>query len=677
MSARISKPSRAQPHFLQGGGTVAAQMREHPWSKTTLGAPAHWPRSLQAAVGIMLLSRQPMCIWWGDRWLTLYNDAFAELLGAPDSRALGAPADTIWPGDWNRLGPRAASLLSHGHTDDEEFLVTPSGRAETFRRTLLPGDDGTPAGIVWVPAAAPLPESSAGYQAMQEQITERTLADAALRESEGRFRHLADNVPVLIWVNGLEGCDFANRAYLDFLRRPIEDIVGTGWQRFVHPDDATEYLQRYADAMEHRAPFEASTRLRRGDGEYRWVQSSAVPRLRADGALLGYIGCSWDITEMKLFSQALEEADRRKDTFLATLAHELRNPLAPLRHGLQIMQLAENDASAVAQARAMMKRQLQHMVRLIDDLLDVSRITLGKVELRRELIEIGDVVRSAVETSRPHIDDAGQRLQLTLPTAALWVHGDSARLSQVLSNLLNNASKFTSRGGRITFAVEDDEGTVVLRVSDTGVGIPPDKLREVFDIFTQVDQGEAQDGLGVGLSIARQLIEMHGGEIEGRSRGRGQGSEFVVRLPGANPPMAGGAKPDQGRTSRPTHAPLRILIADDNVDSATSLSEVLRMLGHEVRTAHDGQQAVDIALDFRPDVMLLDIGMPRLNGYDSCRRIRKEPWGARVVMVAVTGWGQAEHRARARSAGFDHHLVKPVELSDLQAVFSGSKPSDP
>ena len=674
MNPRTTRPSK--PHFLEGSGAVAALMREHVWSKSPLGVPAQWPRSLQTAVGIMLMSRQPMCIWWGDRWLTLYNDAFMELLGSRHQEALGAPAATIWTADWSRLGPRAERLLSNNQSHDEEFLMTPAGHAETFSRSLLTGDDGLPGGIVWVPAAASRLEAGS-YQAAQEQLTERTLADAALRESEGRFRHLADNVPVLIWVNGLEGCDFANRAYVEFLRRPVEDIVGTGWQRFLHPDDASDYLQRYADAMERRGPFDAATRFRRGDGEYRWVQSSAVPRLRPDGALLGYIGCSWDITEMKLFAQALEEADRRKDTFLATLAHELRNPLAPLRHGLQIMQLAENDASAVAQARAMMKRQLQHMVRLIDDLLDVSRITLGKVELRRELLEIGDVVRSAVEISRPHIDEAGQRLQLTLSTAPLWIYGDSARLSQVLSNLLNNASKFTSRGGRITFAVENGPAEVVLRVSDTGVGIPPDKLHQVFDIFTQVDQGEAQDGIGVGLSIARQLIEMHGGGIEGRSRGRGQGSEFVVRLPSASPPAAAGAaRPEHAERAHSAQAQLRILIADDNVDSASSLSEVLKMLGHEVRTALDGQQAVDMALEFRPDVMLLDIGMPRLNGYDACRRIRKEPWGDRVVMVAVTGWGQAEHRARARSAGFDHHLVKPVELADLQAVFSSPRPLD-
>ena len=586
----------------------------------------------------------------------------------------GAPAATVWAGDWMQLGPSANQLLTSSNSHDEALLPTPGGGAEPFSRTVLNDDSGRPAGMVWMPVAA----SRAGALsrlARQEQITERTLADAALRESEGRFRHLADNVPVLIWVNGLEGCDFANRAYLRFLGRPMEDVVGTGWQRYMHPDDAAGYVDRYRDAMARRGPFEASARLRRGDGEYRWIQSSAVPRLRADGALLGYIGCSWDITEMKLFAQALEEADRRKDTFLATLAHELRNPLAPLRHGLQIMQLAEHDASAVAQARAMMKRQLQHMVRLIDDLLDVSRITLGKVELRRELIEVGDVVRNAVETSKPHIEDAGQRLQLIMPAAALWIYGDPTRLSQVLSNLLNNASKFTATGGRITFAVESDNGAIVLRVCDTGVGIPPEKLSEVFDIFAQVDQGAAQDGIGVGLSIARQLIEMHGGRIEGHSSGRGEGSEFVVRLPGAAPPVGGAPKADQNSVT-PDQAPLRILIADDNVDSASSLSEVLRMLGHDVQTAHDGQEAVDMAAEFRPEVMLLDIGMPRLNGYESCRRIREEPWGRKILMVAVTGWGQAEHRARARSAGFDHHLVKPVELSDLQNVFARRPPPD-
>jgi CheY-like chemotaxis protein/two-component sensor histidine kinase len=337
----------------------------------------------------------------------------------------------------------------------------------------------------------------------------------------------------------------------------------------------------------------------------------------------------------------------------------------------------------------MMERQLQQMVRLIDDLLDLSRISRGKVELRRERAELAEVIANAVETSRPLIEQSGHRLTVDLPAGPLVIDADVLRLSQVIANLLNNAAKYTERGGRIGLRVERSEGRgeVSLHVTDNGVGIPAAMLPQVFQMFTQVDRSleKSRGGLGIGLSLVKRLVEMHGGTVEARSGGRGQGSEFIVRLPLADLPAelpadipAEGARdgaaaeaPAAGPAERPVR---RVLVTDDNVDAATSLAMMLELMGNEVRIAHDGLEAVTAAEELRPDVILLDIGMPRLNGYDACKRIREQPWGPGIYIVALTGWGQEEDKRRSREAGFDHHLVKPVDPVTLGALLAGAQP---
>jgi signal transduction histidine kinase len=366
------------------------------------------------------------------------------------------------------------------------------------------------------------------------------------------------------------------------------------------------------------------------------------------------------------------DADRRKDEFLAILAHELRNPLAPIRNGLQVMKLASNDGSVVEQARVMMERQLGHMARLIDDLMDVSRISRGKVELRRGRVELARVVQQAVETSRPLIEQMGHELTLDVPPAPIFVNGDLTRLAQVFANLLNNAAKYTERGGRITLRVERQGSDAVLSVRDTGVGIPAHMLPRVFEMFTQVDQSleRSQGGLGIGLSLVKGLVEMHGGRVEARSDGHGTGSEFVVRLPVVLSPAARQPGDEADRAPAAAKARRRILVADDNRDSAGSLALLLRYMGNDTQTAHDGLEALDVAAAFRPDVILLDIGMPKLNGYETARRIRQQPWGRHVVLVAQTGWGQEDDKRLSREAGFDFHMVKPVDPAELESVLA-------
>jgi PAS domain S-box-containing protein len=378
--------------------------------------------------------------------------------------------------------------------------------------------------------------------------------------------------------------------------------------------------------------------------------------------------------ERRRAEEALREADRRKDEFLATLAHELRNPLAPMRNALQVIQLAGNNAEAVGQAREMMERQMRHMVRLVDDLLDLSRITRGKLELRKQTVELAAVVRTAVEASRPLIGVAGHHLAITLPPQPVFVDGDPVRLAQVFSNLLNNAAKYTEKGGHIWLTAERQGSDAVVSVRDSGLGIPREMLGRVFELFTQVDRTleKAQGGLGIGLTLVRRLAEMHGGSVEAKSEGAGQGSEFTVRLPALL------AAPDGGEAAEEEIAPSsrrRILVVDDNRDSAVSLGMMLQLMGNEVRTAHDGLEGVRAAEVFRPDVVLLDIGLPVLNGYEAARRIRGQPWGEGIVLIAVTGWGQEEDRRRSKEAGFNFHLVKPLEPAALEKLLAGLLPA--
>ncbi|MBX9584219.1 MAG: PAS domain-containing protein [Gemmataceae bacterium] len=370
--------------------------------------------------------------------------------------------------------------------------------------------------------------------------------------------------------------------------------------------------------------------------------------------------------------QALRDADRRKDEFLATLAHELRNPLAPIRNGLQIMRLAKGGREAVETARTMMERQVGQMVHLVDDLLDLSRISRGKIELRKERVELAKVLQQAVETSRPLIDASGHDLAIDLPPQPVFVDADVTRLAQVFSNLLNNAAKYTERGGRIRLSAQHRGHEAIISVRDTGIGIPAHMLPHVFEMFTQVDRNleRSQGGLGIGLSIVKRLVEMHGGGVTARSDGPGMGSEFVVRLPvvlSVVPPQD-----EEGEATRPT-ARRRILVVDDNVDAAMSLAMMLDLMGSEARTAHDGVEALDVAAAFRPDLILLDIGMPRMNGYDTARHIREQAWGKGVVLVALTGWGQDEDRRKSKEAGFDAHMTKPIEPAALERLLASLK----
>jgi PAS domain S-box-containing protein len=521
-----------------------------------------------------------------------------------------------------------------------------------------------------------------GYVALINDVSQRKQAEAALHESQERFRALATNAPAAIFVKDLDGrYTLANPLACEALGRP-EGAVGCTDHELLPADVADALRRTDLEVISTGQAVEREEVVRR-PGFDRWYLSVKFPLFDAAGRPAGVCGVAIDITDRRRAERAhresesqLRDADRRKDEFLATLAHELRNPLAPIRNALQIMRLTGHDEAASEQARAMMERQLGQMVRLIDDLLDVSRITRGKLELRKERIDLATVVHSAIDTARPLIDAAGHALLLSLPPEPVYLDADPMRLAQVFSNLLNNAAKYMDRGGRIWLTAGREGGTVIIEVRDAGIGIPPEALSSIFELFTQVDRSleKSHGGLGIGLTLVKRLVEMHGGSVEAHSEGLGHGARFTARLPVV--PLATASAGLSGSERRPAGAvKCRILVADDNRDAAESMGMMLRLMGNEVRTVHDGLRAVEEAAAFRPDVVLLDIGMPGLNGYVAASRIRQQPWGQDMILVAMTGWGQEEDKRRAREAGFSHHLTKPVDIAALAELLPGNRPS--
>jgi len=566
------------------------------------------------------------------------------------------------------------------HPDDREPTRRAIERSITERthynadyRTVNPGTGA----IKWVRAIGRTFYAADGtptrFDGVTLDVSDQKQAEASLKESEQRFRLVADAAPVLIWLSGADKrFHWFNKPWLAFTGRSMANEVGDGWTQGIHPDDVDRFHLAYITAFVDRTPFTIEYRLRRHDGEFRWLIDNGVPRFRPDGEFDGYIGSCSDVTEYKNAETELRRADRRKDEFLATLAHELRNPLAPIRSGLQAIKMVGVDG-IVEQATSMMERQLLQMTRLVDDLLDVSRLTNGKLELRTERIQLQEVIAAALETSRPVIEQQSIGLTVVLPDEPIFVDGDSIRLAQVVSNLLNNSAKYTHRDGHIRVSVTRDGETAVLAVADNGIGIPTHMLEAVFEMFTQVDRTleKTSGGLGVGLSLVKGLIQLHGGTIEAFSAGEGRGSELVVRLPIA-PSAVRESEQNDAEATRvgPTHI-RRILIVDDNKDAAEALGLLLEMMGNEVLTSYDGESGIKVARVFLPSVILCDIGMPKMNGYDTARTIRAEEWGKDTVLVALTGWSQGEDRKRSLEAGFDYHLVKPVDVDALMALLAG------
>lgn len=558
-----------------------------------------------------------------------------------------------------------------------DAMVSQARLGTVTGETSIARDDGTVVPVLLAMNPLALDQMSA-VSVLVTDLTERRHHEALwqaqneLRESEEKFRTLAETLPQVVWTSDADGkLDYVNARWTQYTGLTLAQTLAPEGAASLHQDDAAPVLARWREAIRSGAPFESQIRLRRAsDGAYRWFLCRALPVRDSSGRIVKWFGTSTDVDDEL-------QAMRRKDEFVATLAHELRNPLAPIRNAVQVLSLNEQLDPDLRTARDIIARQVTQMTRLIDDLLDVSRISLNRLQLRKERVELAKVVAQAVETIGPRAEASELELSIELPDKPVYVEADPIRLAQVFANLLDNACKYTERGGRVVLAVVLEGTEVVVRVRDTGIGIAPDFLPHLFDKFSQAVPAleRAQGGLGIGLALVQGLLELHGGVVSAHSEGAGRGSEFIVRLPVARPAPAIVEAP-HAVTAASYMPKRRILVVDDNRDSTDSLSMLLQLQGHEVTTAYDGLQALDMCERFRPEVVLLDIGMPKLNGYEACRRIRAQPWGQDIVLIAQTGWGQEEDRIRTKAAGFDAHLTKPIDPETLYSLITVPRDSN-
>jgi len=506
----------------------------------------------------------------------------------------------------------------------------------------------------------------------REAFTLREQAEAQLADVQRLSKLAADAAHMGTWQLDVESDRLEcsdEFLHLIGVERAHWQGTGSALDALVHPDDTARRQRVQAEAILRGTFMELEFRIRRPNGEVRWMQSRGECWRGAGTQPLRFFGVMMDITDRKAMEDALRDADRRKDQFLATLAHELRNPLAPIYNGLCLLRSSEVTSEHSAQVHEMLERQLKHIIRLVDDLLDVSRITLGKIELRRERVDLETVVRGAVEMSASMIDACRHRLEVALPPEPLTVHADPVRLTQALSNLLNNAAKYTGEGGRIWLSVTPRGEQVEVSVRDNGAGIPVAMLDRVFDMFVQLEgfDGSLRPGLGIGLTMVRLLVNLHNGQVEARSEGAGKGSEFIVRLPLDRRPEEA---PQASRPAIPAPAGCRrrMLLVDDNRDFADSLAALLTLSGAETEVAYDGASALAAIASRPPQVVLLDLGMSGMDGYAVANCIRRDPRYKDIRLVAITGWGQEQDRRRTMEAGFDYHLTKPVDPGVLQRL---------
>jgi PAS domain S-box-containing protein len=618
---------------------------------------------------------EPLVVLDSELRVQTANRAFYVMCGVSREQSQGVPLRELGDRQWKDFGPwdSLKAIVAGGNKFEPREI---DREAEGLgRRTFLLD-------------ARALPFNRGGAILLNFQdITRHKQMEEVLRNRGEQFETLLNQAPMGVFlVDSALRIREVNPVALPVFGAIAGGVIGLDLGEVMH----VLWEQQYADeivgifrhTLETGEPYitaeRAERRLDRGIVEfYEW----RLDRITLPDGCFGLVCYFRDISAQVQARQALADseaqlraADRHKDEFLATLAHELRNPLAPIRNWLQTMRISGTSAPAGVPFLEMMDRQVSHMVRLVDDLLEVSRISHGKIELKKQRIDLATVLRSAVEASKPIIDAAGHQIVVSQPDEPVIVDGDLVRLAQIFANMLNNAAKYTEPGGIITVEARREDTAAVVSIRDTGVGIPPEMLSRVFDMFTQVDNAlrRFQDGLGIGLNLVRTLVEMHGGSVEAHSDGPGRGSEFVVRLPLAE----GQLRDDLQMTlphqlqKPPASATPRVLVVDDNKDSADSLGLLLTLLGAEVQIVYDGQSALDKLGVYNPSVLFLDIGMPGLDGYEVARRVRQDLEFSDMLLIALTGWGQDEDRNRTKTAGFNHHIVKPVELDTLQALFA-------
>lgn len=507
------------------------------------------------------------------------------------------------------------------------------------------------------------PTPDGGLAAYVRDVTEQRRALTVLRESEQLFRTLGEAVPDFLWMTDSEGSPlYQNPAWTRYTGLDTEQLKQGGWTALPAAEDPLVIQDAWQRASAAGGPFRLEARMRRHDGVYRWFSFRTVPITDESGRVVKWIGTATDIDDQKRAQQALADADQRKNEFLATLAHELRNPLAPVRNAVHLLRVRGGPDPQAARTFAVIERQIAHLTRLIDDLMDVSRISQNKLELQPSRLVLSEVIAGAIESSRYAMVPERHQLRVELPAEPLYLDADSVRLVQVFTNLLTNAARYSPAGGDITIAAAREGAEVCVRVRDAGNGIAAHQLPHLFELFFQAERENrrGRHGLGIGLALVRQLVQLHGGSVSATSSGIGQGSEFVVRLPLSRDQSRPQELAVQASPALPRFTGLRVLVVEDNQDTAELLSQLLAQAGATVHTAFDGENGVASAMKAEPQVVLLDIGLPQMSGYDVARAIRATAWGAKAFIVALTGWGQPDDRERSKQAGFDQHLVKPV-----------------
>lgn len=605
-----------------------------------------------------------------------WNKGAERLFGYTAEEAIGRPITLLMPPD---------------RSDEERFIMERIKRGELIDHyeTVRIRKDGSP--IELSLTISPIRDAQGkiiGASKIARDITEKRRAEEALRASAAReqakamaLQIIMDTVPAAVFIAQDPDCRTvtANRAGYEILRLPF----GANTSKTAEPDEIPKHFRICKDGVEIPLQELPVQRAARGeeirdyeekivfeDGSSRDLFGNAVPLLDEEGRAQGSVAAFVDITERRRVEEALKEADRRKDEFLATLAHELRNPLTPIVNSLQLITLRGDDPAIRKKAVAMAERQVNNLVRLVDDLLDVSRITRGKIQLRKERVTLAAVIQSALETSRPQIEAGEHALVVDLPEEPVYLKVDPTRIAQAISNLLVNAAKYTPLKGRIQLAARREGQEAVIVVQDNGIGISKAMLPKLFDMFVQSEHspGHVPSGLGIGLALVKSLVELHEGRIEAASAGPGQGSAFTLRLAVLERPLA--EQPSNGLSTGDSRSPQgrRILVIDDNMDAADSIAALLHTWGHDTHVAYEGMAAIEAARRYHPDAILLDLGMPGMDGFEVARRLRQEPGLQKALLIALTGWGQAEDRQRTREAGFDHHLVKPVDPQVLEAM---------
>jgi PAS domain S-box-containing protein len=654
------------PGFLAGGGTMGALIRAYDWASSPLGPPASWPQGLKTAVRLLLSTGHPMFIWWGPELIQFYNDAYSRSIG-PERHpgALGQPGRECWEEIWDIIGPQIAQVMAgQGHTWHENQLVpiTRHGRREDVYWTYSYGPIDDPAASSGV----------GGVLVVCTETTEQVHAEQRMREAEARWRALFEQVPGFMCIlSGPEHrFEFANSRYADLVGG--RELIGKTLREALPEVETQGFValldEVYRTGVPHAGAATPVT-LRRGpDHREHVVHVDFVyqPIRDAANTITGILVAGYDVTERETAHVALRAQDRRKDEFLAMLAHELRNPLAPIRNASELLTRHAGRDATTRSIGDLVSRQVAQLTRLVDDLLDISRITRDRIELQREPVELQQAIALAIESVQPFIAEKRHAVTRDIPTAPLHAEGDLARIVQCIANLLNNAAKFTPPGGHITVGLREERGRGVIEVTDDGAGIAPELLPDVFELFVQAERtlDRTQGGLGIGLSVVQRLVHMHGGEVTATSPGLGRGSTFEIALPLTAAPKRA-EMPSQTLEPRSRH----VLVVDDNVDAADSLAELLRLEGHVAECAYGAGDALERAATFPAEVVLLDIGLPEMDGYEVARRLRAE--GAKATLVALTGYGQAEDVQRALDAGFDAHVTKPVELAALRRILAG------